>query len=234
MSLFYKILLKPTKTKYTQRINITKSLTQEERINRGEFLPIMEEFYSLQGEGFNTGRAAYFIRIGGCDVGCYFCDVKEAWDASILAPTNIDDVIQRALKFPAKSVIITGGEPLLYNLNYLCNNLKERGIETILETSGSCKMSGKWDWVCISAKRNIPPLEENIQFANELKMIICEDKDFCFAEEYANKVNANTCLLYLQPEWSVRDIMMPKIVEYIKQNPKWRISLQSHKYMLIP
>jgi organic radical activating enzyme len=209
-------------------------LTQEERIEKGELLPVMEEFYSLQGEGFNTGRAAYFIRIGGCDVGCYFCDVKEAWDASVLAPSSIDDVVKRAMQYPAKSVIVTGGEPLLYNLDTLCKKLKDNSIETILETSGSSKMSGYWDWVCISAKRNIPPLEENLKYANELKMIICEDKDFCFAEEYAEKVNINSCLLYLQPEWSVSEIMMPKIVEYIKQNPKWRISLQSHKYMQIP
>ncbi len=209
-------------------------MTQEERIEKGELLPVMEEFYSLQGEGYNTGRAAYFIRIGGCDVGCHFCDVKEAWDASVLAPTNIDDIVERALTYPAKSVIITGGEPLLYNLNPLCTKFKENSIETILETSGSSKMSGQWDWVCISAKRNFPPLEQNMKYANELKMIICEENDFAFAEEYASKVNINNCLLYLQPEWSVRNKMMHRIVEYIKLNPKWRISLQSHKYMQIP
>lgn len=209
-------------------------MTNDKRIERGELLPVMEEFYSLQGEGYNTGRAAYFIRIGGCDVGCYFCDVKEAWDASVLAPTPIEEIIERASSFPAKSVIITGGEPLLYNLTPLCKGLKENGIETILETSGSSKMSGEWDWVCISAKRNLPPIEENLKCANELKMIICDKADFAFAEEYALKVDINHCLLYLQPEWSVSDKMMHLIVEYIKLNPKWRISLQSHKYMQIP
>jgi len=209
-------------------------LTQEELIERGEVLPIMEEFYSLQGEGFNTGKAAYFVRVGGCDVGCHFCDVKEAWDAALLDPTRVEDVVERALQYPAKSVIVTGGEPLLYNLDLFCEKLHDNNIETILETSGSSKMSGKWDWICLSAKRNLPPLEENIKYAQELKMIICDEDDFAFAETYAEKVNLPNCFLYLQPEWSVREKMMPKIVEYIKSNPKWRISLQSHKYMQIP
>jgi len=205
----------------------------EDLILKGEYLPIMEEFYSLQGEGFNTGKAAYFIRIGGCDVGCHFCDVKEAWDASLLSPTPIDEVVERANSYPAKSVIITGGEPLLYNLDLLCQKLKEKGIETILETSGSSKISGVWDWICLSAKRNLPPLEENMKFASELKMIICDEDDFLFAEQYAKKVE-KTCKLYLQCEWSVSNTMTPLIVDYIKANPKWRISLQSHKYIRIP
>lgn len=207
--------------------------SQKDLIQKGELLPIMEEFYSLQGEGYNTGKAAYFIRIGGCDVGCEFCDVKEAWDASLHSPTNIDQVIERAKLYPAKSVIITGGEPLLYNLNPICEKLRSLGIETILETSGSSRMSGYWDWICLSAKRNLPALEENLYMANELKMIICNNDDFEFAENYSEKVNKE-CKLYLQPEWSVSNNMMPLIVEYIKLNPKWRISLQSHKYMKIP
>ena len=149
---------------------------QDEGIERGELLPIMEEFYSLQGEGYNTGKAAYFIRIGGCDVGCEFCDVKEAWDASLHFPTKIEDVVERALSYPAKSVIITGGEPLLYNLDPICSMLRNNNIKIYLETSGSSKMSGSWDWVCLSAKRNIPPLEENLGYASELKMIICGDR----------------------------------------------------------
>ena len=209
-------------------------MTQEELIDRGELLPIMEEFYSLQGEGYNTGRAAYFVRVGGCDVGCHFCDVKEAWDAALHAPTKVEEVVNRANQYPAKSVIVTGGEPMLYNMDKLCKLLHDNNIETILETSGSSKMSGSWDWVCLSAKRNLPPLEENMKYAQELKMIICDDEDFEFAETYARKVNLPNCFLYLQPEWSVREKMMPKIVEYIKSNPKWRISLQSHKYMQIP
>ncbi|MBP1629193.1 MAG: 7-carboxy-7-deazaguanine synthase QueE [Bacteroidetes bacterium] len=207
--------------------------TQEEQIQAGELLPIMEEFYSLQGEGYNTGKAAYFIRIGGCDVGCHFCDVKEAWDAAMHEPTRIEDVVQRAKSFPAKSVIITGGEPLLYNLDKLCKSLRDENIETILETSGSSPMSGVWDWVCLSAKHNLLPLEANLPLADELKMIICDNSDFEFAERFAQKVN-NKCKLYLQPEWSVRNNMIPLIVEYIKANPKWRISLQSHKYIHIP
>jgi organic radical activating enzyme len=193
----------------------------------------MEEFYSLQGEGFNTGKAAYFIRIGGCDVGCHFCDVKEAWDASLAEPVDVEDIIKRIEPLPAKNVVVTGGEPLLYNLDYLTQRLKEIGITTFLETSGSSAFSGTWDWVCLSAKRNIPPLEDNLHKADELKIIVCGDDDFAFGEHYAMKVSRN-CRLYLQPEWSKRHQMMDKIVQYIKQNPQWSISLQSHKYMQIP
>ncbi|MDR0971558.1 MAG: 7-carboxy-7-deazaguanine synthase QueE [Bacteroidales bacterium] len=206
----------------------------DKRFIEGELLPIMEEFYSLQGEGYNTGRAAYFIRVGGCDVGCHFCDVKQAWDASLHSPTKVDEIVERAKTFPAKSVIITGGEPLLYNMDYITKKLKENNIETILETSAYPTLSGTWDWICISAKRNNPPREENLKYASELKMIICNCDDFLFAEEYSKKVNNAHCYLFLQPEWSQRHIMMPKIIDYIKNNPKWRISLQSHKYMQIP
>ncbi|MDR1848144.1 MAG: 7-carboxy-7-deazaguanine synthase QueE [Bacteroidales bacterium] len=197
------------------------------------YLPVMEEFYSLQGEGFNTGKAAYFIRIGGCDVGCHFCDVKEAWNASLLAPVDVEDIIRRIKPLPARNVVVTGGEPLLYDLNYLTKRLHEEGITIFLETSGSSPFSGSWDWVCLSAKRNTEPLKENILRADELKIIVCDESDFSFAEHYATQVR-NDCLLYLQPEWSCRNEMMKKIIEYIKQNPKWTISLQSHKYMQIP
>ncbi len=206
---------------------------QESLIQSGEWLPIMEEFYSLQGEGYNTGKAAYFIRIGGCDVGCHFCDVKESWNASLHNPTPIMDVVERARECPAQSVIITGGEPLLYNLTPLCEELGRLGIERILETSGSSPMSGSWDWICLSAKRNIPPTQESLSLAHELKMIICDKEDFEFAEYYSTKVGKST-KLFLQPEWSVSREIMQDIVDYIKLNPKWRISLQSHKYMRIP
>ncbi|MCX6231657.1 MAG: 7-carboxy-7-deazaguanine synthase QueE [Bacteroidetes bacterium] len=193
----------------------------------------MEEFYSIQGEGFHTGEAAYFIRVGGCDVGCYFCDVKESWDAKLHPAIATDEIVQRALTHPAKAVIVTGGEPLNYNMNYLCEQLKKNGFKTFLETSGSMPLSGKWDWICLSPKQNAPPLTDNIEFADELKAIITKDFDFSWAERYADKVKPG-CKLYLQPEWSQRDNIMPLIVDYVMQHPKWQISLQSHKYMRIP
>lgn len=209
------------------------SVNKEELLNQGLILPVMEEFYSLQGEGYHTGEAAYFIRIGGCDVGCYWCDVKESWNADLHPAIATDEIIERAASYPAKAVIITGGEPLNYNLDYLCNQLQNKGIKTFLETSGSSPMSGSWDWICLSPKHNIHPLESNLLLAGELKVIITDDTDFEWAEINAAKVN-QACLLYLQPEWSKREKMMPKIIDYIMRNPKWRISLQSHKYMRIP
>ncbi len=208
-------------------------MTKEELLNQGLILPVMEEFYSLQGEGFHTGEAAYFIRIGGCDVGCYWCDVKESWNADLHPAISTDEIIERAASYPAKAVIITGGEPLNYNLNYLCNQLQNRGIKTFLETSGSSPMSGSWDWICLSPKHNIHPIDSNLKIAGELKVIITEASDFDWAEINAAKVS-EACLLYLQPEWSKHEKMMPQIIDYIMQNPKWRISLQSHKYMRIP
>lgn len=202
-------------------------------LEQGLKLPVMEEFYSLQGEGFHTGEAAYFIRIGGCDVGCYWCDIKESWNADLHPAISTDGIIERASSYPAKAVIITGGEPLNYNLDYLCKQLQMRGVKTFLETSGSLPMSGSWDWICLSPKHNIHPLESNLKIAGELKVIITESDDFEWAEKNAAKVN-EACLLYLQPEWSKCNEMMPLIIDYILQNPKWRISLQSHKYMHIP
>ncbi len=202
-------------------------------LEEGLKLPVMEEFYSLQGEGYHTGEAAYFIRIGGCDVGCYWCDIKESWNAELYPAVYTDEIITRVKANPAKAVIITGGEPLQYNLNYLCDKLQNLGIKTFLETSGSYPISGKWTWICLSPKKNSPPIDENIKYANELKIIIAENDDFDWAEQYAQKVN-KSCLLYLQPEWSKRNEIIPKIVEYILHNPKWKISLQSHKYMKIP
>ena len=199
----------------------------------GKLLPIMEEFYSLQGEGYNTGKAAYFARLGGCDVGCHWCDVKESWNASSCPPVDADQVITNAIGYPAKAVVITGGEPLLYNLDYLSNGLHEKGLETFLETSGSSPLTGKWNWICLSPKKISSPLPEILAIANELKVIIEDYKDFNWAEENAGLVSED-CLLYLQPEWSIRDSMIPLVVEYIKSHPRWKISLQSHKYMGIP
>lgn len=202
-------------------------------MQEGKVLPVMEEFYTLQGEGFNTGQAAYFIRVGGCDVGCKWCDVKESWNANDFPPVSTDLVVEHAIAWPAKSIVVTGGEPLLYNMDYLCNELQQRGIRTFLETSASQPLSGNWDWICVSPKKDAPPLTEVAWLANELKVIIRDDTDFQWGEENSHLVS-ESCLLYLQPEWSQRATMMPRIIRYILENPKWRISIQSHKYMRIP
>lgn len=202
-------------------------------LSQGKLLPLMEEFYSLQGEGFHTGQAAYFIRIGGCDVGCHWCDVKESWDASKYPPCPVDRIIDHAACYPAKAIVVTGGEPLLYNLDYLCDGLKSKGVMTFLETSGSVPVSGIWDWICLSPKKDSPPLQDICSLADELKMIIEVPDDFIWAEENALKVK-DDCKIYLQPEWSVSDYVTPLIVQYIKDHPRWKISLQSHKYMGIP
>jgi 7-carboxy-7-deazaguanine synthase len=210
-------------------------LNQSEEIllKEGKLLPLMEEFYSLQGEGFHTGKAAYFVRIGGCDVGCRWCDIKESWNAEKYPPVPTDLIIGHATGYPAKAIVVTGGEPLLYNLGYLCSGLHEKGIQTFLETSGSSPLTGEWDWICLSPKKDAPLVGNILSLANELKVIIEEPGDFYWAEENASGVNAG-CILYLQPEWSRRQAIIPKIVEYIRENPKWKISLQSHKYMRIP
>lgn len=205
----------------------------ETTLESGKILPVMEEFYSIQGEGFNTGLAAYFLRIGGCDVGCHWCDVKESWNAQNFPPLSTFEVIERIIACPAGSVVVTGGEPLLYNLDYLCSELHKAGIKTFLETSGSRALSGEWDWICLSPKKDSPPLAQNYHFANELKVIIEDSDDFQWAEEQAGFC-ANECYLYLQPEWSQFNQMIGKITDYILAHPRWRISLQSHKYMHIP
>ncbi len=206
---------------------------QTQLLNNGEILPIMEQFYTIQGEGFNTGKAAYFIRIGGCDVGCHWCDVKESWDANIHPLTKINDVIANVKAFNAQSVVITGGEPLIYNLNTLTKQLKEKNISTFIETSGAYELSGNWDWICLSPKKTMLPLQFIYKKAHELKVIVFNQHDFKWAEEQAEQVNEN-CYLYLQPEWSKHSQLLPQIIEYVKQNPKWMISLQTHKYMNIP
>lgn len=207
--------------------------TAEELLLAGKTLPLMEEFYTIQGEGFNTGHAAYFVRIGGCDVGCHWCDVKESWNAKLFPATPTDNIVANVAKCPAKAVVVTGGEPLMYNLNYFCSELKKEGIQRFLETSGAYPLSGEWEWVCLSPKKNSPPLKPIYDMANELKVIIANKGDFDWAEKNAKLVNED-CHLYLQPEWSKSELLMPLITDFIMANPQWKISLQSHKYMNIP
>lgn len=208
-------------------------MSNNEVLQGGQLLPLVEDFYTIQGEGFHTGKPAYFIRLGGCDVGCKWCDAKYTWNPKLYPPTDIEVVVNRAVECQAKSIVITGGEPLLYPLDILTHALKERGLAIFLETSGSHPFSGIFDWVCLSPKRKSAPLEEAYGRANELKVIIQCEEDLAWAEECAAKVGDN-CLLFLQPEWSVAEDIMPLLVEYAKRNPQWSISIQSHKYMRIP
>jgi organic radical activating enzyme len=211
----------------------TKNPEQDRLLEEGRVLPIMEEFYTIQGEGFNTGEAAYFIRVGGCDVGCRWCDVKESWNPDLHPLTNVDSVIKNALQQPSKAVVVTGGEPLIYNMDYLCSELKKNGIKTYLETSGAHPFSGSWDWICLSPKKNSAPVGNITQKANELKVIIFNDSDIAWAEQFAARVH-DKCVLYLQPEWSRAKYMTPVIIDYVMKHPRWKISLQSHKFMNIP
>jgi len=196
-------------------------------------LPLMEEFYTIQGEGFNSGKPAYFIRIGGCDVGCHWCDVKESWDASLHPLTDTDRIVENSSKYPAKAVVVTGGEPSMYNLDYLTSELKKRNILTYVETSGAYPLTGEWDWICLSPKKTAPPLPGILQKAHELKVIVHNRNDIEWAEKYAGQVSKD-CKLYLQPEWSKNKEIMPLLVDYVMAHPKWNISLQTHKYMNIP
>ena len=205
-----------------------KKLNQE----NGTLLPLMEEFYTIQGEGYHSGKAAYFIRIGGCDVGCHWCDVKESWNATLHPLTETDLIVERAKQY-SDTVVVTGGEPLESNMAYLTGKLHEKGISIHIETSGSSELTGKWDWICLSPKRNKLPKNNIYVLAHELKIIIRSKQDFDFAEEQASRIS-KTCELYLQPEWSVREKMIPLITEYVMKNPKWKVSIQTHKYMNIP
>jgi len=217
-------------------ISESKNILSEENfpgLKEGLVLPLMEEFYTIQGEGFNTGKAAYFIRLGGCDVGCHWCDVKESWDPTLHPLTPAHSIIQNANQFPSKAVVITGGEPLTYNLDFLCKGLQDLGIKTFLETSGAYPLTGIWDWICLSPKKFKAPLPEILEKAHELKVIVFNDSDFEWAEKFSIEVHSG-CKLYLQPEWSKAEKMIPKIVDYVLQNPKWEISLQTHKYLHIP
>lgn len=208
-------------------------MDKQQLTQQGKLLPLMEEFYSLQGEGHQTGKPAWFIRIGGCDVGCSWCDVKESWNADLHPLTLVDEIVEHAANCPAKAVVVTGGEPLQYNMDYLCSQLKQKGIKTYLETSGSENLSGRWDWICLSPKHNAPPLSDLLYIADELKVIIQSPSDFEWAEKNATKVKTE-CKLLLQPEWSQYHKMIQPIVDYILCHPKWTISLQAHKFMRIP
>jgi 7-carboxy-7-deazaguanine synthase len=201
-------------------------------VDQGIMLPLMEEFYTIQGEGSHTGTAAYFIRVGGCDVGCHWCDVKESWNAELHPPTLADTIVKNVTKH-ANTVVITGGEPLMWSMDYITELLQKNKIKTHIETSGAYSFSGKWDWFCLSPKKMKLPLEEVYKEADELKMIIHNNSDFDFAEQEAAKVGKR-CQLYLQPEWSKKEKMTPLIVDYVMKNPKWKISLQTHKYLNIP
>lgn len=196
-------------------------------------LPVMEQFYTIQGEGYYQGHAAYFIRLGGCDVGCVWCDVKESWDAAAHPLWHVGDIVAEAAQHPGRLAVITGGEPLMHNLNELTTQLKQNGFRTNIETSGAHPLSGQWDWICLSPKKFKKPLPEVVPHANELKIIVYNKSDFQWAEEHAAKVNS-ACKLYLQPEWSVSKKVTPLIIDYVKAHPKWEISLQVHKYLDIP
>lgn len=193
----------------------------------------MEAFYTIQGEGFYSGHAAYFIRLAGCDVGCHWCDVKESWDAQAHPLLAVADMVAGALAFPGRKVVITGGEPLMYNLGPLTQALKAAGFQINIETSGAYPLSGTLDWICVSPKKFKAPLGQVLPAAHELKVIIFHKSDFAWAEAYAAQTQPGT-QLYLQPEWSRHPEMLPLIVDYVKQHPQWQISLQTHKYMNIP
>ncbi|MBK9290177.1 MAG: 7-carboxy-7-deazaguanine synthase QueE [Bacteroidetes bacterium] len=212
---------------------INKAITENDLFEGGRKLPLMEEFYTIQGEGHNMGQAAYFIRIGGCDVGCSWCDTKASWNAEVFPPVSADAIAERAAEFPAKTVVVTGGEPSMYPLDYFTTKLKSLGIRTMVETSGAHPLTGQWDWICLSPKKYFPPRPEIYRKAHELKVVIQHQADLEWAERNAAQVHP-ACLLYLQPEWSVSEHIMPWLTEYVMQHPRWRISLQSHKYMRIP
>ena len=193
----------------------------------------MELFYSLQGEGYHQGKAAFFIRLAGCDVGCVWCDVKDSWDASKHPVLSIEEIVATAAAHPSRIAIVTGGEPLLHQLDPLTTALSAAGFQTHIETSGSSPMSGSWDWVCLSPKKFKAALPEAIKAANELKVVVFNNSDFAFANSFVNDVDAD-CKKYLQPEWDKSDAMTPLVIEYIKSNPSWELSAQLHKYIQVP
>lgn len=200
---------------------------------RVDSLPVMEHFYTIQGEGYHQGRAAYFIRLGGCDVGCVWCDVKDSWDSGKHPLYTIDNLVNIVTATPAQLVVITGGEPLMHNLDSLTAALKAAGLRTNIETSGAHPLSGYWDWICLSPKKFKAPLPGILDKANELKVVVFNQSDFKWAEQYAGEMN-ESCKLYLQPEWDKATLVTPMIIDYIKANPKWELSLQLHKYINVP
>ncbi|MGN6533131.1 MAG: 7-carboxy-7-deazaguanine synthase QueE [Ginsengibacter sp.] len=208
-------------------------MNQSNTINKITTLPIMEAFYTLQGEGFHQGKAAYFIRLAGCDVGCVWCDVKESWDENLYPLQTIEEIVSKAKENPARLAVITGGEPTLYNLQTLTFALQKEGFQTNIETSGSSPLTGIWNWICLSPKKFKPPLPSILKKADELKIIVFNKSDFLWAEKYAAEVSHN-CKLYLQPEWTKSKQVTPLIIDYIKAHPQWQFSLQIHKYINIP
>ncbi|MGL6266731.1 MAG: 7-carboxy-7-deazaguanine synthase QueE [Chitinophagaceae bacterium] len=207
----------------------TETILNEQTLS----LPVMEQFYTLQGEGFHQGKAAYFIRLAGCDVGCVWCDVKESWDISKHPLKSISYLIDQVKQTPARIVVITGGEPLMHDLRLLTSALQESGFQTHIESSGAYPLTGNWNWICLSPKKFKAPLPEMVNMADELKVVIYHKSDFDWAEKYAALVNP-TCKLYLQPEWDKAAEVTPQIIDFIKANPQWQLSLQIHKYINVP
>ncbi len=205
----------------------------EALLDGGRKLPLVEDFYTIQGEGFHSGKPAYFIRLGGCDVGCRWCDAKMTWNPRHFPPVDIETIVERAASYPAQAMVITGGEPSLYPLGPLTEALHARGLQIFLETSGAHELSGSFDWICLSPKKQNPPVDTIFPRADELKVIIETEEDFRWAEANAARVSDH-CMLYLQPEWSRSDAVMSAVVEYAKAHPRWNISIQTHKYMHIP
>jgi len=196
-------------------------------------LPVMEAFYTIQGEGFHQGRAAYFIRLGGCDVGCVWCDVKESWEAANHPQKSIASIVSEARQYPGRVAVVTGGEPLMHDCTALTAALHKASFNTHIETSGAYPLSGNWDWICLSPKKFKAPASSMIPFANELKIVIYNESDFEWAEKYAALVSPS-CKLYMQPEWSKSATVTPLIIDYIKNHPEWEFSLQLHKYIQVP
>lgn len=193
----------------------------------------MEDFYTIQGEGFHQGKAAYFIRLGGCEVGCHWCDVKDSWDVSKFPLVEVEELAKKAAAHPSKVVVITGGEPLMHNLDFLTQALKNSQLNTHIETSGTYPVTGQWDWICLSPKKFKQPIPEVLVLADEFKVIVFNKSDFAWAESFRNQLKEN-CKLYLQPEWSKQKEMLPLIIDYVKNHPEWEISLQIHKFLDIP
>ena len=209
------------------------NLNQKDKLKNGHILPLMESFLSIQGEGYFAGKSSYFLRIGGCDVGCHWCDVKESWDPKLHPLTEVDKIIKEVQKNSVDIVVITGGEPLMWNLDYLCHRLNELNFKIHLETSGAYNLSGKFDWICLSPKKTLKPIKEVQDLANELKVIISNKNDFKWAQIQSKKVK-KSCKLFLQPEWSKKQEILPEIVNFVSNNIQWSISLQTHKYMNLP
>lgn len=220
-------------TSATAGISKTQSLEPPKPLQHPSSLPVMEHFYTIQGEGYHRGKAAYFVRLGGCDVGCVWCDVKESWDANAHPKKSIKEIVEAIKSTPAELAVITGGEPLMHPLDELTKCIQAVGVQTNIETSGSSPLSGSWDWVCLSPKKFKAPLPEVIAVANELKVVVFNKTDFTWAEQFAALVPP-ACKLYLQPEWSKKETMLPLIIDYIKAHPRWELSIQIHKFINVP